>query len=105
MKKRSFIVISVLILLLTSFFVSNQFIVMPWENSLLPKLENPRLVVKKSERKLYVFDSEKLIKTYEIVLGFMPVGDKEIEGDGKTPEGEFYVLRKMTKANFICPWV
>ena len=55
-------------------------------------IQNPRLVVKKSERKLEVFDGEKLVKTYRIVLGFAPEGDKEIEGDGKTPLGEFYVF-------------
>ena len=73
---------------------------MPWENSELPKLENPRLVVKKNERKLYVFDGEKLVKTYEIVLGFAPVGDKEKEGDGKTPEGEFYIFTKNDRSKY-----
>lgn len=66
----------------------------------MPKLENPRLIVKKSERKLYVFDGEKLIKTYDIVLGFTPVGDKEKEGDGKTPEGDFYVFVKNDQSKF-----
>ena len=66
----------------------------------LPKIENPRLVVKKSERKLEVFDGENLIKTYKIVLGFTPVGDKEIEGDGKTPEGEFYIFTKNDQSKF-----
>jgi murein L,D-transpeptidase YafK len=82
------------------FFVLNQFLVMPWEKFEMPKLENPRLVVKKSERKLYVFDGEKLIRTYDMVLGFAPVGDKEKEGDGKTPEGDFYVFAKNDKSKF-----
>jgi murein L,D-transpeptidase YafK len=64
------------------------------------KLKNPRLVVKKKERLLQVFEGEELIKTYEIVLGFAPVGDKEFEGDGKTPEGEFYVFVKNDKSKF-----
>ena len=83
------------------FFSLNQFIVMPWEKSEMPKIENPRLVVKKSERKLFVFDGEKLVKTYEIVLGFTPVGDKEISGDGKTPEGEFYVFTKNDQSKYF----
>lgn len=65
-----------------------------------PVIENPRLVVKKSERKLEFFDGEKLLKTYKIVLGFAPVGDKEIEGDGKTPLGEFYVFTKNEQSKF-----
>ena len=67
----------------------------------LPMLENPRLVVKKKERKLQVFDGGKLVKTYKIALGFTPNGDKEIEGDGKTPLGEFYVFTKNDKSTFI----
>ena len=68
---------------------------MPLEN-----LENPRLVVKKSERRLEVFDGERLVKTYRISLGFAPDGDKEIEGDGKTPLGEFYVFTKNDQSRF-----
>lgn len=74
---------------------------MPWENSELPKMENPRLIIKKVERELQVLDGEKLIKTYKIVLGSAPVGDKETEGDGKTPEGEFYVFTKNDKSKFF----
>jgi murein L,D-transpeptidase YafK len=66
----------------------------------LPKLKNPRIVVKKGERILQLFDGEKLIKTYKIALGFAPEGDKEKEGDGKTPEGEFYIFTKNPKSNF-----
>ena len=63
-------------------------------------IENPRLVVKKSARKLEFFDGEKLLKTYRIVLGFAPAGDKEIEGDGKTPLGDFYVFTKNEQSRF-----
>lgn len=82
------------------FFVLNHFFVMPWENLELMKLENPRLVVKKSERNLYVFDGEMLIKTYTVVLGSTPEGDKNEEGDGKTPEGEFYIFTKNDQSKF-----
>jgi len=64
------------------------------------KLENPRLVVRKKERLLQIFDGERLIKIYEMVLGFAPEGDKEIEGDGKTPTGEFYVFTKNPNSKF-----
>jgi murein L,D-transpeptidase YafK len=63
-------------------------------------IENPRLVVKKSERLLQLFDDEKLIKTYRVALGFAPVGGKRIAGDGKTPEGDFYVFVKNEKSKF-----
>lgn len=66
----------------------------------LPELQNPRITIKKKERKLEVFDGEKLIKTYRIGLGFAPVGDKEKEGDGKTPEGDFYIFTKNANSKF-----
>lgn len=86
---------------LLTIFVLNQFIVMSWENSELSILENPRLVVKKKARRLEVFDGEKLVKSYTIVLGFTPEGDKKIEGDGKTPEGEFYIFTKNADSRFF----
>lgn len=66
----------------------------------LPEMKNPLIVVKKSDRKLEVFDGDKLIKIYRIGLGFAPVGDKEKRGDGKTPEGEFYIFTKNDKSRF-----
>ncbi len=66
----------------------------------LPEIASPRIVVNKSARKLELFDGEKLIKTYRIALGNSPNGDKEREGDGKTPEGEFYVFGKNPESKF-----
>lgn len=86
--------------ILVSIFVGITLLIMSFENAQLPKIENPRLVVKKRERKLEVFDGEKLVKTYKIVLGFAPEGDKAEEGDGKTPLGEFYVFTKNDKSKF-----
>jgi murein L,D-transpeptidase YafK len=56
--------------------------------------------VKKAERRLEVYDGDRLLKTYKIVLGFAPAGDKEREGDGKTPLGEFYVFTKNEQSKF-----
>ena len=69
-------------------------------NDDLPKMKNPRIIVKKADRKLEVFDGEKLIKTYRVGLGFAPVGDKEKQGDGKTPEGDFYIFTKNPKSSY-----
>jgi murein L,D-transpeptidase YafK len=62
--------------------------------------ENIRVEISKSDRTLRVFEVEKLIKTFSIALGFSPVGDKEIEGDGKTPEGSFYIFTKNSESKF-----
>lgn len=70
-------------------------------NQPLPKMENPHILVKKKERKLQIFDGKKLIRSYSISLGFTPNGDKEIEGDGKTPVGEFYIFTKNPESTFF----
>ncbi len=66
----------------------------------LPPMENPHLLIKKKKRLLQIFDGEKLVRQYKIVLGFSAKGDKQIEGDGKTPEGEFYVFTKNDQSRF-----
>lgn len=80
--------------------ISDQFLVTHFTSADLPEMDNPRIIIKKEARTLEVFDGEKLIKSYEIALGFQPKGDKEIEGDGKTPEGDFYVFTKNSKSKF-----
>ncbi len=69
-------------------------------NETLTKAENPRLVIKKGERVLELFDGENLIKTYKIALGFAPESSKRREGDGKTPEGDFYIFTKNGKSKY-----
>lgn len=59
------------------------------------------LVVKKSERKMYLYnDQAKLVKTYKIALGFTPTGTKIKQGDGATPEGDYYLTHKNPKSNY-----
>ena len=67
----------------------------------LPKLVNPHLRINKQKRTLEVFDEGKRLRSYPISLGFAPNGDKEVEGDGKTPEGEFYVFTKNPESAFF----
>ena len=64
------------------------------------QLGKPRIVIFKKARKLKLYDGRKLVKTYRVVLGSSPVGDKQIEGDGRTPEGDFYVFVKNDKSKF-----
>lgn len=45
------------------------------------------VVVKKSERKLYLYRGSEVLKTYRIALGKQPDGHKSREGDSRTPEG------------------
>ena len=66
----------------------------------LTGLKDPSIVIRKSARTLEVYDGERLVQTIPMVLGSSPDLDKETEGDGRTPEGEFYVFTKNPKSRF-----
>jgi murein L,D-transpeptidase YafK len=63
-------------------------------------LKSPRIVVYKAQRKLELYSDKELLRTYKVGLGFNPVADKVREGDGATPEGEFYVFVKNNKSAY-----
>lgn len=74
--------------------------VMPQATEQTSSVADPRIVIRKNARTLELFDGDRLVKKYEMALGFTPIGDKEVTGDGKTPEGEFYVFVKNDKSKF-----
>jgi murein L,D-transpeptidase YafK len=63
-------------------------------------LRSPNLVVRKSERRLELYSDRDLLRTYKIGLGFNPIADKVKEGDGATPEGDFYVFVKNNRSAY-----
>ena len=63
-------------------------------------LAEPRILVKKGERRLLLFDGDRQLRVYRIGLGFTPTGDKTRQGDGRTPEGSFYVCVKNAASKF-----
>jgi murein L,D-transpeptidase YafK len=72
----------------------------PNDRPLEPVSNDLHIVIKKSARTLELFDGATLIKSYKTALGLAPSGDKEIAGDGKTPEGDFYVFVKNAQSKF-----
>jgi len=50
--------------------------------------------IDKSDRRLTAFTNGQAVLSFDIALGFGPVGTKELEGDGKTPEGLFKIDRR-----------
>jgi len=56
--------------------------------------------VYKSKRILELWSGNELIGEYNIALGFNPIGHKEQEGDGKTPEGAYYICLKNPNSRF-----
>ena len=63
-------------------------------------VKNPRIIVRKSARKLELYSDSVLLKSYKVGLGLNPVADKKQEGDRCTPEGEFYIFTKNNKSAY-----
>jgi murein L,D-transpeptidase YafK len=60
-----------------------------------------RIVVKKGERKLYLLRSSEVIAEYPVKLGLNPYGRKEQEGDFRTPEGTYQLVRRNPRSEFF----
>ena len=58
------------------------------------------VVVKKSERKLFLFNDGKPFRVFHVALGTVPHGPKIREGDERTPEGSYVLDRKSEKSAF-----
>mgnify|MGYP002409348171 FL=1 len=56
--------------------------------------------VYKRARKLEFWQGEALIKSFKIALGFSPEGNKMRDGDGRTPEGGYYICTKNPRSKF-----
>lgn len=56
--------------------------------------------VVKHQRKLFVWRDGVLQHTFPIGLGFAPEGHKQEEGDGKTPEGTYYVCTRNNASRY-----
>ncbi len=64
---------------------------------MMPKQLHIRVI--KSHQELYVLDGSTLIKGYPCITG-SNTGDKQIEGDRKTPEGCFQIVFKNPHSKF-----
>lgn len=58
------------------------------------------VVVLKSKRELHVFAKGKRLKVYHVALGTHPVGHKQYEGDGKTPEGLYTINDRNPNSDY-----
>ncbi len=63
-------------------------------------LKNAKIIVNKTKRKLYLLEGNKVVRIYPVSLGFDPVNDKVRQGDGRTPEGRFYVCTRNPQSRF-----
>jgi len=58
------------------------------------------IVVNKGARNMYLLHHQEILEQYEFALGFAPDGDKKIKGDGRTPEGSYFINRRNPNSAF-----
>ena len=65
-----------------------------------PKLKADRLVVLKGERRLVLMQGNMAIRIYQVALGRYPEGDKNKQGDARTPEGSYTIDYRLMDSKF-----
>jgi murein L,D-transpeptidase YafK len=60
-----------------------------------------QVIVKKSERKLYLMSGEDVLQSFDIALGLVPEGHKVQEGDFRTPEGNYSLTRRRIDSDYF----
>lgn len=59
-----------------------------------------RIVVSKDRKEIYLISGETMLRVFPVAFGSNPVGHKQFEGDGKTPEGIYYVDYKNPDSEY-----
>jgi len=60
-----------------------------------------RVLVVKHERRLYLLREGRTVGEYPVRLGRNPFGHKQREGDFRTPEGEYRLVRRNPRSQFF----
>lgn len=59
-----------------------------------------QVVVNKGARQMFLLSGSTLLRTYRIGLGNDPIGHKQFEGDGRTPEGNYFIDRRNPNSTY-----
>ena len=59
-----------------------------------------RIIVAKSERRLYLLRDGEVLRSYLVALGRQPRGTKLYQGDGRTPEGTYEITAFNAQSRF-----
>ena len=49
---------------------------------------------------MFLMHHDQVLEAYEFELGFAPEGDKQVEGDGRTPEGRYFIDRRNPESAY-----
>ena len=56
--------------------------------------------VNKGQRRMHLLSGNSVVRSYDVSLGNQPIGHKQFEGDGKTPEGVYFVDRFNPRSRY-----
>lgn len=59
------------------------------------------VIVRKSERRLYLMRGGQVLRSYRVALGLIPAGAKERAGDFRTPEGRYLLTRRNARSDYF----
>ena len=59
-----------------------------------------QIVVQKGERRMLLLSGTTVLKQYDVGLGYEPTGAKMFEGDGRTPEGTYFIDRRNPRSQY-----
>ncbi|HEY0214632.1 MAG TPA: L,D-transpeptidase family protein [Paenirhodobacter sp.] len=59
-----------------------------------------QIQIYKAKRRMYLFSGDTVLREYEFGLGGNPIGPKRFEGDGKTPEGLYFIDRRNPNSSY-----
>lgn len=60
-----------------------------------------KVLVLKAQRKLFLIKDDRILKAIDIRLGLVPEGEKESEGDFRTPEGSYFLDRRNLNSEYF----
>lgn len=58
------------------------------------------IVVNKSARQMLLYSGPRVLRQFRVDLGYAPDGNKLAEGDGRTPEGLYYIDRRNPNSEY-----
>jgi murein L,D-transpeptidase YafK len=71
-----------------------------WNGKVYSGPKVTQLLLYKGRRKLYLLHEKDVIKSYRVQLGFNPNGHKQHQGDGRTPEGLYFLDRRNFNSRY-----
>ncbi len=60
-----------------------------------------RVIVTKSSRRMELLREGAVIASYKVSLGLVPIGQKQREGDFRTPEGRYRLTRRNAQSDYF----